>query len=81
MVPDAEKAEPADPNAMALATVDAEGMPDVRMVLLKSFDHDGLRLLLQSESAKGLELAAQSARGTCASTGRASRVRFASAVP
>jgi len=37
----ARKAEPNDPNGMALATVDAEGLPDVRMVLLKDFDAEG----------------------------------------
>ena len=38
---DAEKSEPNDPNAMALATVDEDGMPDSRMVLLKGFDGRG----------------------------------------
>ena len=38
---DAEASEPNDPNALALATVDAEGLPNVRMVLLKGFDQDG----------------------------------------
>jgi len=47
-----------DPNAMALATVDAEGLPDVRMVLLKGFDHDGFVFYTNSESQKGCELAA-----------------------
>jgi pyridoxamine 5'-phosphate oxidase len=35
---DAERSEPNDPNAMALATVDADGLPNVRMVLLKGID-------------------------------------------
>ncbi|MEA3010422.1 MAG: pyridoxamine 5-phosphate oxidase, partial [Sphingomonadales bacterium] len=35
---EAEASEPNDPNAMALATVDADGLPDVRMVLLKGAD-------------------------------------------
>ena len=39
---DAEKSEPNDANAMALATVDDEGLPNVRMVLLKDFDTRGL---------------------------------------
>ena len=34
---EAEKTEPVDPNAMALATVDREGLPNVRMVLLKAY--------------------------------------------
>ncbi len=54
---EAEKTEPNDPNAMALATADAEGLPDVRMVLLKGFDASGFVFYSNSESAKGLELA------------------------
>jgi pyridoxamine 5'-phosphate oxidase len=55
----AEKAEPDDPNAMALATTDESGMPDVRMVLLKAFDADGFVFYSNSESDKGRELAAE----------------------
>ena len=54
----AEKSEPNDPNAMALATVDAEGLPDVRMVLLKAATTDGFVFYSNRESAKGNELAA-----------------------
>lgn len=54
---DASKSEPNDPNAMALATVDPEGLPDVRMVLLKGFDRDGFVFYTNLESAKGRELA------------------------
>jgi pyridoxamine 5'-phosphate oxidase len=54
----AEKAEPNDPNAMALATTDANGMPDVRMLLLKAFDAKGFVFYSNSESDKGRELAA-----------------------
>jgi pyridoxamine 5'-phosphate oxidase len=50
--------EPNDANAMALSTVDAEGMPDVRMVLLKGFDADGFVFFTNLESAKGRQLAA-----------------------
>ena len=53
---DAEKSEPANPNAMALATVDADGMPDVRMVLLKGFDEKGFVFYTNFESAKGREI-------------------------
>jgi pyridoxamine 5'-phosphate oxidase len=53
----AEKAEPDDPNAMALATTDESGMPDVRMVLLKAFDAQGFVFYSNSESDKGRELA------------------------
>lgn len=55
---DAEKSEPNDPNAMALATVDPEGMPDVRMVLLKAVDEHGFVFFTNTGSAKGQELAA-----------------------
>ncbi len=53
---DAEKSEPNDPNAMALATVDADGLPDVRMVLLKGFDERGFVFYTNYESAKGREI-------------------------
>lgn len=55
---DASKSEPNDPNAMALATVDIDGLPDVRMVLMKGFDHEGFVFYTNLESAKGRELAA-----------------------
>jgi pyridoxamine 5'-phosphate oxidase len=50
-------AEPADANAMALATVDAAGLPDVRMVLLKGLDARGFVFYTNTESQKGRELA------------------------
>jgi pyridoxamine 5'-phosphate oxidase len=55
---DARKAEPSDPDAMALATVDADGLPNVRMVLLKGFDERGFVFYSNEESQKGRELAA-----------------------
>jgi pyridoxamine 5'-phosphate oxidase len=55
---EAVKAEPNDANAMTLATVDAEGMPDCRMVLLKGVDTDGFVFFTNTGSAKGGELAA-----------------------
>jgi pyridoxamine 5'-phosphate oxidase len=55
---EAEKSEPVDPNAMALATVDGAGLPNVRMVLLKAYGPDGFIFYTNSESAKGTELAA-----------------------
>jgi pyridoxamine 5'-phosphate oxidase len=55
---EATKAEPRDPNAMALATVDADGLPDVRMVLLKGIDERGFVFYTNTESRKGQELAA-----------------------
>lgn len=56
---EAGKTEPNDPNAMALATVDADGLPDVRMVLLKGHDEAGFVFFTNTESAKGTELAGQ----------------------
>jgi pyridoxamine 5'-phosphate oxidase len=53
---EASAKEPNDPNAMALSTVDAEGMPDVRMVLLKGVDAGGFVFYTNMESAKGREL-------------------------
>jgi pyridoxamine 5'-phosphate oxidase len=50
--------EPNDANAMSLATVDADGLPDVRMVLLKGVDAEGFVFYTNLESAKGEELAA-----------------------
>lgn len=54
---EAARTEPNDPNAMALATVDADGLPDVRMVLLKSAGEDGFVFYTNTESTKGRELA------------------------
>ena len=58
---EAEAGEPNDPNAMSLATVDAEGRPNVRMVLLKGVDQTGFVFYTNKESAKGQELAANAA--------------------
>jgi pyridoxamine 5'-phosphate oxidase len=55
---EAGKSEPNDPNAMSLATVDADGLPDVRMVLLKGMDERGFVFYSNEESAKGRQLAA-----------------------
>jgi len=48
-----------DPEAMALATVDKDGLPDARMVLCKDADARGLVFYTNIESAKGRELAGQ----------------------
>lgn len=56
---EAERTEPNDPNAMALATVDAQGMPNVRMVLLKGVDESGFVFYTNTESNKGQELLGQ----------------------
>ncbi|MGD9815770.1 MAG: pyridoxamine 5'-phosphate oxidase [Hyphomonadaceae bacterium] len=53
---DAKEKEPSDPNGMALATADASGFPDVRMVLMKGFDHSGFVFYTNAESAKGRQL-------------------------
>lgn len=53
---DASAKEPSDANAMALATVDAAGLPNVRMVLLKGFDAQGAVFYTNTESPKGREL-------------------------
>ena len=53
---EATKTEPVDPNAMAVATVDADGLPNVRMVLLKGFDQRGLVFYTNTDSQKGREL-------------------------
>ena len=50
---EAVKSEPNDPNAMALATVDADGLPDVRMVLMKGYDTDGFVFYSHIASQKG----------------------------
>jgi len=46
-------------DAMTLATTDADGAPDARMVLLKGFDADGFRFFTNYESVKGTQLAAE----------------------
>jgi pyridoxamine 5'-phosphate oxidase len=53
---EAKRAEPQDANAMTLATVDADGLPNARMVLLKDFDELGFVFYTNLESAKGREL-------------------------
>ena len=52
------KAELLEPNAMTLATVDAQGRPSARMVLLKQVDRRGFVFFTNYESRKGKELAA-----------------------
>ncbi|NNK67581.1 MAG: pyridoxamine 5'-phosphate oxidase [Rhodobacteraceae bacterium] len=54
----AARSEPNDPNAMQLATVDAEGMPNVRTVLLKEIEADAFVFYTNYDSAKGRELIA-----------------------
>ena len=61
----AGKTEPNDPNAMALATSDKEGIPDVRMVLLKDVNACGLTFYTNTQSAKGEQLAANATAAIC----------------
>ncbi len=62
---DATKSELNDPNALALATVDTDGLPDVRMVLLKGFDEDGFVFYTNFESAKGREILSSMKAAMC----------------
>lgn len=55
---EAEETEPNDPNAMALATVDDVGLPNVRMVLLKEVEDDAFVFYTNYDSTKGHEIAA-----------------------
>jgi pyridoxamine 5'-phosphate oxidase len=55
---DARRAEPVNPEAMTVATVDSDGLPNARMVLLKGFDERGFVFYSNAESTKGHELAA-----------------------
>lgn len=62
---DAEASEANDPNAMALATVDGDGLPNVRMVLLKGHDADGFVFYTNFESRKGREILGQKKAALC----------------
>ena len=70
-IADAERSEPNDPNAMALSTVDSDGMPNVRMVLLKGLDASdhgpdrGFVFYTNLESAKGREILAAKKAALC----------------
>lgn len=61
----ASKKELNDPTAMSLATVDAAGMPNVRMVLLKQVDENGFVFYTNLESDKGEELIANPKAALC----------------
>jgi len=62
---EAKASEVNDPNAVALATVDEDGLPNVRMVLLKGFDHQGFVFYTNFESQKGQELLSQKKAAMC----------------
>lgn len=55
---EAERTEPNDPNAIALSTVDADGMPNARMVLLKAIEDDGFVFYTNYSSVKAHEIEA-----------------------
>ena len=53
---DATRSEPSDPSAMTLATIDSDGLPNARMVLMKGFDEQGFVFYTNLDSQKGREL-------------------------
>lgn len=62
---DAHESEPNDPTAFSLATVDQDGMPNVRMVLLKGLDGRGFTFYTNFESQKGTELQSSAKAAMC----------------
>lgn len=75
---EAERTEPNDANAIALSTVDATGLPNVRMVLLKYIEDDAFVFFTNYASAKGREIEASGKAAFVAhwkSLGRQVRVR------
>ncbi len=62
---EARASEPNDPNAMALATVGEDGMPSLRMVLLKDFDAQGFVFYTNLGSQKAREIAANGRAALC----------------
>ena len=62
---DAEASEINDPNAVAVATVDENGLPNVRMVLLKGYDSRGFVFYTNFESQKGQEILGQKKAAMC----------------
>lgn len=62
---EAQQAQPKDPNAVTLATVDARGRPSARVVLMKGFDAQGFVVFTNYESRKGRELTGQKVAALC----------------
>jgi pyridoxamine 5'-phosphate oxidase len=62
---EAEGSEPNDPNAAALATATPEGVPSVRMVLVKRADENGFCFFTNAESTKGMQLQANPRAALC----------------
>lgn len=61
----AGETEPSDPHAMSVATVDQNGLPDVRIVLLKGLDERGFVFYTNEQSAKGEQLRGQGKAALC----------------
>ena len=61
----AKQAQPKDPNAATLATVDAKGLPSARVVLMKGVDARGFVVFTNYESRKGRELTGQKVAALC----------------
>jgi len=61
----AQKSEPNDPSAMSVATVDEDGLPNVRMILMRGHDERGLVFFTNFESQKGAELLSQKKAAVC----------------
>jgi pyridoxamine 5'-phosphate oxidase len=61
----AEAAQPKDPSAVTLATVDAQGRPSARVVLMRGFDERGFTFFTNRDSRKGTELKAQKVAALC----------------
>ncbi len=61
----AESKEPNDPTAMSLATVDKNGLPNCRMVLMRRYDDTGIVFFTNFESQKGEELLANAKAAAC----------------
>lgn len=61
----AEKSEPNDPSAMSLATVDPQGLPNCRMVLMRRHDERGIVFFTNFQSAKGGELLSSGKAAAC----------------
>ena len=62
---DAQDSEVNDPNAVTVATVDEDGLPNVRVVLLKDFDAQGFVFYTNLESAKGREIVSAGKAAMC----------------
>ena len=62
---DAKKAEPNDPDAMSLATVGSDGMPSVRIVLLRGLDEKGFTFFTNRQSRKGMEMEKHAKAALC----------------